>query len=245
MRKPRRAVSLKDHELLLVTQNVPSIHYGPSDYIHLEARNEAWCEEVMEGSSWVERWMAEVDKKILQLIPYIICSDSDGNILSYRRQGGGETRLEGKRSIGIGGHVNDRDKEIETNDYKQHMEKTKTSNSWDIIINGAARELEEELGLSRLYSSRELKQVGTIFTPTDGVTMTPLPRVGQVHLGIIYTLNISNQITVKASEGLVDPVFLLDIPDLEEYELWSRMILDNIDTIRTISHDNDRRRRPQ
>lgn len=242
MKKPRRAVSLKDHELLLVTQNVPSIHYGTSDYIHLEPQNEAWCEEVMMGSSWVERWLAETDTKILQLIPYIVCFNSDSNILSYRRKGGGETRLEGKRSIGIGGHVNDRDKKISSDNYKRHIEKTKTTNLWEIVINGATRELEEELGLSKKYSSRELKQVGTIFTPTDGRTMTPLPRVGQVHLGIIYTLNISNTVTVKATEGLIDPMFLLDIPDLEEYELWSRMILDNIDTIRNISHGNNSRR---
>lgn len=225
--------------MIFVTKNVPSIHYGASDYIHIEGHNEAWTEEILEGSSFVERWLAESDKKILQLIPYIICLDSDGNILSYRRKGGGEGRLEGRRSIGIGGHINDSDKIIKGNNLTEHLNKTKTENTWEIVICGAIRELEEELGLSPKYSRQGLKQVGTIFTPTNGENTSALPRVGEVHLGIIYTLGISNTITVKASEGLVEPAFLLDTPDLSEYELWSSMILDNIDTIKDISYGNN------
>src|SRR6185436_21116754 len=58
---------------------------------------------------YLNRSEAELDKRFKQLIPYvlILCNDK---ILRYRRgKGGGETRLHGLFSVGIGGHIADED----------------------------------------------------------------------------------------------------------------------------------------
>src|SRR3989475_9890731 len=52
---------------------------------------------------------AEQDKRYKQLIPYVLLIFND-RILRYRRgRGGGEARLHGLYSVGIGGHISDED----------------------------------------------------------------------------------------------------------------------------------------
>lgn len=221
----------KNLEQVFVTKNNPSLHFAPEgvDYIHIAPMNEAWCEEAIEGSSFVPRWLAEKDKTILQLIPYVICIDSNGKLLSYSRKGGGEGRLEGKKSIGIGGHVNDGDKPKKTR-----------KNTWNTVLIGAARELAEELNMDPVYAEENLVQVGTIFTPTDGETpkTTTTPKVGEVHLGIIYLLEVPDDVMVCPSEGMINSKFVSPKPrDLKKYEYWSRLIFKNLDKIKELSHD--------
>src|SRR5438045_9654437 len=64
---------------------------------------------------YLPRSAAEQDRRYKQLIPYvlIICNDK---ILRYRRgKGGGEKRLHGLFSVGIGGHIADVDNELFSN----------------------------------------------------------------------------------------------------------------------------------
>src|ERR1035437_2104444 len=59
--------------------------------------------------NYLNRSAAEQDKHYKQLIPYVllVCNDK---ILRYRRgKGGGETRLHGFYSVGIGGHISEED----------------------------------------------------------------------------------------------------------------------------------------
>jgi len=226
--------SAKDLERVFVTQNTPSIHFdGPGkDYIHIAPFNEAWADEVLENSSFVERWLAENDNTILQLIPYVVCINPDGKILAYHRKGGGEGRLEGKKSIGIGGHVNIEDKpdHILDDDGKE----IDTPNGWDIVMNGAAREISEELDADYLYVREHIKFAGTIYTPNDGEVKddNPAPKVGEVHIGLIYTLEIPENIELKPDEGMINPHFVDKKPDdLANYEYWSLLVLKNINRI--------------
>src|ERR1700728_3318445 len=58
---------------------------------------------------YLNRSDAEQDKRYKQLIPYVllICNDK---ILRYRRgKAGGEKRLHGLYSVGIGGHISEED----------------------------------------------------------------------------------------------------------------------------------------
>src|SRR5580658_2357824 len=58
---------------------------------------------------YLNRSDAEQNKRFKQLIPYVllICRDK---ILRYRRgKGGGEARLHGLYSVGIGGHISEED----------------------------------------------------------------------------------------------------------------------------------------
>ena len=57
---------------------------------------------------FLPRSAAERDPDFKQLIPYAALRHRD-KVFAYRRGGGAETRLHGRWSIGIGGHVNPAD----------------------------------------------------------------------------------------------------------------------------------------
>ena len=91
----------------------------------------------------MSRKEAEKNDDFLQLIPYVIVTrkvaDEQGNtsleVLSYMRgQKGGENRLHGRVSIGIGGHVEE--------------ESTNEKHIWTVIKEAAEREVKEETGLT-------------------------------------------------------------------------------------------------
>jgi predicted NUDIX family phosphoesterase len=232
----KEAKNLRDYELVLVTSNEPSVHYAANDYIHIGPHNEAWTHEVISRSSFVERWLAEKDKAILQFIPYIICYDDD-DIFTYSRKSCGEERLEGKRSLGIGGHVNIYDKHLAVSNIETELDKINTQNSWDIILNGAVREASEELDIAELYVRENLVQVGTMYTPNDGTEqkdgdVTTLAKVSEVHMAIIYKLKVPRETTIKEDEGMINPEFISkDSIDKDKFEFWSQLIIDNIDRI--------------
>src|SRR5438067_9190960 len=82
--------------------------------------------------TYLNRSEAELDKRYKQLIPYVllICGDK---ILRYRRgKAGGETRLHGLYSVGIGGHISEEDHGLFTSERAGYQE-------------GMRRELVEEV----------------------------------------------------------------------------------------------------
>jgi predicted NUDIX family phosphoesterase len=225
--------NLKDYELVFVTENNLSIHYGADDYMHIYPFNEAWAEEVLSRSSFVERWMAEKDKAILQIIPYIVCYDDD-YVFTYSRKSGGEKRLEGKKSLGIGGHVNIHDKHVKVSNVESELAKITSPNTWDIVINGAVREASEELDIDELYVRENLVQIGTMYTPNDGTgekdgDVTTLAKVSEVHMAVIYKLKVPRDTTIKEGEGMINPNFeQKDSISADEFEFWSQLIVDNL-----------------
>lgn len=214
-------------ELVLVTKNEPSIHYSTGDYLHIQkGGNEAWKDEVMRNADFLDRWMAESDASVVQLIPYVVCMQPDGKILTYQREGGNEGRLEGKCSIGIGGHVNDVD--LVLDDQAKNI-------SWDTVLEGAIRECTEELHLEREAVDGKLTELGTMYIPSSdgGDKVTPGPTVGEVHLGIVYHLPVSEDVTTNTAEGLHRPRWMTRPRNLLRFERWSQFILKEIDTIRS------------
>lgn len=75
----------------------------------------------------------EEDPSFKQLISYCIIRNNDETLVYKRLDGGGEARLHGLLSIGVGGHMNDVESEAAI--------------EGKLRVN-AARELEEEVGLS-------------------------------------------------------------------------------------------------
>ena len=211
----------KNKEEVLVIENRPGIHLGSPDYFHVMIDgSESWQEEVMDTASFVPRWLAEKDETTLQLIPYIACGTDDGKVLAYKRKGGGESRLEAKWSIGIGGHINTTDV-------------VKTKISWEIVLEGAVRESVEELHIDAEYVRKNLKQVGVIYTPDDngGDPVGPGPNVGEVHMGIAYILIVDDTLDIKPDEGMVEASFIeLDKIDLI-FEKWSELFIQNLPAI--------------
>jgi predicted NUDIX family phosphoesterase len=214
----------KKTEQVFVVRNDHGIHLGHDDYFAIQLDgSESWQHELLSGSAFVDRWMAEQDSTILQLIPYVICMAPDGKVLSYQRKGGGEGRLEGKHSIGIGGHVNKDDMVVDTHG----------NYTWSTVLNGAIREIVEEVDITASYARANLREVGVVYVPSDdgGNTAGPGPNVGEVHLGIVYVLPVEDDLTINDDEGMIKPKFVTDKGDRKKYEQWSKFVLDNLDLI--------------
>lgn len=155
---------------------------------------------------FLDRDLAENDPSHKQIIPY--CVFRFGNeILSYTRgKSGNEDRLHAKISVGVGGHVNKGDGEIE---------------GLDEYNSSLYRELDEELNFS---------WGDTVISNTMiGLLNDELNPVGQVHLGIVHLIELkSKDITAKE-----DCLHNLEFHSLEELngplydrlETWSQFVI--------------------
>ncbi|HXT11190.1 MAG TPA: phosphoesterase [Candidatus Angelobacter sp.] len=153
---------------------------------------------------------AELDKRYKQLIPYVlvICKNK---ILRYRRgKGGGETRLHGLFSVGVGGHISEEDNSLFANTvgYNESMR----------------RELMEEVAI-------EGAQEAAVAVINDDST-----DVGYVHFGVVHVLNVASEDVAGRRSGIVAPEFvpIADaIKDAAAYESWSKFCLENLNVLLT------------
>src|SRR2546427_4908447 len=99
---------------------------GIEDYLH----------RVREYGVFTPRASVEEDPSFKQIIPYLIVRHRGRLFLVQRSTEGGETRLHGKYSIGVGGHIKRGDAE----------------GAQDVIAAGLKRELEDRKS-TRLNSS--------------------------------------------------------------------------------------------
>jgi len=110
---------------------------------------------------WRKRSEIEQNENLLQLIPYVVLRNAAGELWTYARTGGDE-RLEGRCSCGVGGHV-------ETIDAGSSLKET--------LIRTARREMAEELGLAPT-SSPMLEPTALIYESHSAI--------GRVHLGVLF-----------------------------------------------------------
>src|SRR5947209_6396709 len=154
---------------------------------------------------YLNRSEAEQDKRYKQLIPYVlvICNDK---ILRYRRgKGGGETRLHGLYSVGIGGHISEEDHGLFSNalGYQE----------------GMRRELMEEVAID------EMKEAAVAVINDDST------EVGYVHFGVVHILHAANETIAGRRSGIVAPEFIPiveAVKDVAGYESWSRFCLEHL-----------------
>jgi predicted NUDIX family phosphoesterase len=157
---------------------------------------------------YLNRSEAELDKRYKQLIPYvlILCQD---RILRYRRgKGGGEKRLHGLFSVGIGGHISEEDNGLFSNQLGYQE--------------GMRRELMEEVAIAEPNEAA----VGLI---NDDST-----EVGFVHFGVVHVMHVASEEIVGRRSGILAPEFVPlteAMKDLETYETWSRFCLENLDAL--------------
>lgn len=142
----------------------------------------------------LKRGEAEDNPAFKQLIPYGIIKKGDQVFVYDRLSGAGETRLHGKSSIGVGGHMN-------------YIEETELM---DLIIENLTREIGEEIKLDREFSRVEV--VGIINDDSD--------EVGKVHLGILVIIEVPENSTVEVKETDTLEGSFVDIEKLKsgEYE---------------------------
>jgi len=151
---------------------------------------------------------AELDRNYKQLIPYVlvICN---GKILRYRRgKGGGEKRLHGLYSVGVGGHISEEDNGLFAEAVGYH--------------DSMRRELMEEVAIEGA------KDVAVALINDDSTD------VGYVHFGVVHVLDVSSEDVAGNRSGILAPEFvpIADATkDLSEYESWSRFCLEQLNVL--------------
>jgi len=190
---------------------------GINDSLELTARV---LTNFADNVTFMRRGTAEEDPSFKQLIPYTLVTKynekAEPSVFVYERlSAGGEARLHGKLSVGVGGHMN------------QIFDAFSVDGT---ICEEARRELFEELnfvaegGEEQLYDGCVLSLMGLINDDND--------PVGKVHLGVLTELVIVDEsINVSVSEtdqlrgGWMTLEELLEPANFERLESWSKLAM--------------------
>ena len=158
--------------------------------------------------TYINRSQAEQDKRYKQLIPYtlIICGDK---ILRYRRgKGGGESRLHGLYSVGVGGHISEEDSGLFSKGIGYHE--------------AMRRELMEEVAI-------EVNKEVAVAVINDDTT-----EVGYMHLGVVHIVQVTDEAVTGQDHGIVGAEFIRiseATKNLDAYESWSRFCLEHLEEL--------------
>lgn len=154
---------------------------------------------------FVERRWAETHPEVQQPIPYVAVVRGDEVLTLTRLQAQGEQRLHGKRSIGVGGHINPCDQD-----------------GADLFAAACLREIHEELVLPD--APPRLRPLGLLNDDT-----TP---VGAVHVGLVYALDAEGlEVAIRetsAMAGGFEPLAALEAEAAAPepaFETWSTLLL--------------------
>lgn len=155
-----------------------------------------------------DRDICETDPSIQQLLPYIVLINSEtGKFFVYGRgKGGAESRLVGKLSIGLGGHV----------DHPNY------GNLSSLLREEAYRELKEEANV--VPSAISFYKLISDQLP-DG---NEVP-VGSVHIGLLGLAFVTDDDIGELEEGIILDGTWMDktelLQNLSRFENWSKMII--------------------
>lgn len=161
---------------------------------------------------FLPRSIAENDPTHKQIIPYHVLvyrppdKDKETCVFTFSRsKRGGETRLHDKLSIGVGGHVNDRD----------------SKDPLTAFHTGALRELYEEVQMA----------AGTVGCEDFGLLDYNEDAVGQVHLGVVKLWYLPYP-CVWPNDPELGSCGFLRLSSLaakaDQLETWSRFVLPSL-----------------
>lgn len=173
---------------------------------------------VVEHGFFVERDYAERTPSLKQVIPYalVVC---DGKVLLLKRLNrGGEARLHGKLSVGVGGHINPEDRVEERDQTSQLV-------PGDLLAAGSYRELNEELWIK-----------GSIDVRRFGVINDDSNSVGAVHVGVLQIVSVEGSVEIRELDQLEGQWMMPNelqqlLKGDHNIETWSRMALASLDEI--------------
>jgi predicted NUDIX family phosphoesterase len=167
---------------------------------------------------FVERAYAERTPSLKQVIPYSIVQCAGRVLLTRRLKSGGEARLHGKHSIGIGGHINPED-----------LGSDAVALVRNPIDAGTRRELDEELTVKGQY---KVHRVGVLNDDSNAV--------GAVHVGVVQVVTVEGDVDIRERNQLEGRLVTLD--DLKslldrgaDFETWSRLLIAHIDELLLVS----------
>ena len=148
---------------------------------------------------FVYRYDAEYNNVFVQLIPYIVIKNVQGNMLWITERIAGEERLQGKLSIGCGGHINIQDMSSNT------------------IMTAAKRELNEELDI-KLEDS--LKVFGTV----RDINSNTKEHLGLVYLATAAEVQVREKDTLRGEWMNIKAL----VSNYSKFESWGRLIIDHL-----------------
>lgn len=158
---------------------------------------------IINNYEFLPRSKAELDPSYKQIIPYVVLCNGENVYVTRRLKKGAESRLHGLLSLGIGGHINPES----------------DGNGSDVLYRGMIREINEEVNTIALS---QLSPRGVINDDTN--------EVGSVHLGLFYTLEVSEETGIRETEKLEG--FWLKRSELpgftEQMETWSQLIISEL-----------------
>jgi predicted NUDIX family phosphoesterase len=149
---------------------------------------------------FIPRPEAEEDPGYKQIIPYVVMLRGNEAFLLRRLNKGGEKRLHGLYSLGVGGHINPVD-----------------GDGGDVLMRGLRREVDEEIAVGK---------AGPLIP--RGVINDDSNKVGSVHLGFFFTMEVEGDVAVRETEKLAGEWMALDKLKLlrSEMETWSQIVLE-------------------
>ena len=163
------------------------------------------------GSNFfIPRPQAETNPSYKQIIPYALIS-FENTVLHYvRGKKAGEQRLVAKGSIGIGGHMNEKDESLFAMDEEAYR-------------TGVEREVNEEITIAASFEDRIVALLNDDST-----------EVGRVHLGIVHVFKLKEP-KVQKREAMITGLTFLTKEELmsrrESLETWSQICVDSLDRL--------------
>ena len=153
---------------------------------------------IREQGQFLWRSAMEEDPNYKQIIPYLIFKYQNMYFLMQRRADASEKRLQGKCTMGIGGHLREEDMAEQS------------------IAAWAQREFHEEVHYADKLS---ISPIGIINDDSDAV--------GRVHIGFVYLLEgVSPNISIKSELKNGALMSLTDIASkADNLESWSKLVL--------------------
>ena len=187
---------MTERVLVLRRESVP----GGCDFSGVRPADDlaALRQAVQRHGRYLDRPTAEGDPTFKQLIPYVVLRDGASVFLMERTDAGGDARLHGKASIGVGGHLNP----VDSGD--------------DPLLVGLRREWAEELAADW---EPEFRLVGLLNDDSNAV--------GAVHLGVVFTVDAAGRrAEVREHDKLAGrfvPVAEV-IAARDRLETWSQLV---------------------
>lgn len=171
----------------------------------ITGREDEVLDLIRREGTFLARPVAEESPEYRQIIPYVAIVRGDEVFATRRLPKGGESRLHGRLSLGVGGHINEIDQ---------------ADGQW--LMNCLRREIEEEV---------DIADFGTL--TLRGLINDSADAVGNVHLGFFFTLTTTGDVFVRETEKLAGS--FLPMAELsghrDNMESWSGIVTDELLTL--------------
>lgn len=162
---------------------------------------ESFVTAVERDGRYEPRAAMELDPSFKQIIPYLVLRDGPRYFLMQRTRGGGDARLHGAYSIGVGGHLNPGD---------------------GGLTGGLRREWHEEL------IAEFLPEFRLVALLNDDTTAVGAVHLGAVHVADVEGRPVAIRETHKLTGGFAERVEVSAVTD--RLETWSRLAFDFLES---------------